>query len=92
MDLKNINFIKNFIHNITICKQIYLNFYNQISKYLINTIKNLPADERNEIDCDLQRNNYFINLGETNEFSNHNIKDTFCDSFQQHGRVPGSQD
>ena len=88
MDLKNINFIKNSIQNITICKKIYLNFYNQI----INTIKNLPADERNEIDCDLQRNNYFINLGETNEFSDQNIKDTFCDSFQQHGRVPASPD
>ena len=28
----------------------------------MSTIKNLPADERNEIDCDLQRNNYFINI------------------------------
>ena len=27
-----------------------------MSKYLTNTIKNLPAAERNEIDCDLQRN------------------------------------
>ena len=92
IDLKNINLIKNSIENITICKQTYLNFYNQISKYLINTIKNLPADERNEIDCDLQRNNYFINLGETNEFSDHNIIDTFCDFFQQHGKFRSSKD
>ena len=81
IDLKNINLIKNSIENITICKQTYLNFYNQISKYLINTIKNLPADERNEIDCDLQRNNYFINLDETKEFSNHNIIDNFWGFF-----------
>ena len=31
-------------------------------------------------------------MGETNEFSDHNIIDTFCDFFQQHGRLPGSQD
>ena len=32
-----------------------------------------------------------INLGETNEFSDHNIIDTFCESFQQHRRFPGSK-
>ena len=62
--------IKKPIENITICQQAYLNFYNQISPYLENT-KNLPADERNEIDHDLQRKNYFNNLEKTNEFSNH---------------------
>ena len=90
IDLENINLIKYSIENITICKQTYLNFYNQISKHLINTIKKLPADKRNEIDRDLQRNNHFINLGETNEFSDHNIIDNFCDFFQEHGRFPGS--
>ena len=54
INLKNINLIKNLIENITICKQTYLNFCNQISQYLTNTIRNLPVDERNEIDCDLQ--------------------------------------
>ena len=92
INLKNINLTKNSIENITICKQTYLNFYNQISQYLVNRIKNLQADERNEIDCDLQRNNCFINFKETNEFSNHNIIDTFCDFSQQHERFPGSQD
>ena len=46
-----------------------------------NTIRNLPVDERNEIDHDLQRHNYFINLGEKNDFSDHNITNTFCDFF-----------
>ena len=92
VDLKNINLIKNSIENITICKQTYLRFYSQITQYLINTMKNLPADERNEIDHDFQRYNCFISLGETNEFSDHNIIDTFCDFFQQHGRFPVSQD
>ena len=92
VDLKNINLIKNSIENITICKQTYLNFYNQISQYFENITKNLPGDERNEIGRDLQRNDYFINLSEINEFSDHNIIDTFYEFFQQHGRFPGSQD
>ena len=92
IDFKNTHFIKNSIENITICKQTHLNFYNQISQYLENTIKRLRAYERYEIDCDLQKNNYFINLGKTNEFSDHNIIDTFGEFFQQHRRFPGSQD
>ena len=31
VDLKNIKLIKSYIENLTICKQTYLNFYNQIS-------------------------------------------------------------
>ena len=56
---------------------------------MVNTIKNLPAVKKNEIDHDLQINKYFINLGEPNEFSGHNIIDTFRDFSQQHGRFPG---
>ena len=66
--------------------------YDQISQYFTNTIRNLPADEINEIDRDLQRNNYFVNLGNTNAFSDHNILDTFCNFFENHGRFPGSQE
>ena len=50
------------------------------------------ANEINEIDRDLQRNNCFVNLGNTNAFSDHNIIDTFCDFFLNHGRFPGSQE
>ena len=52
----------------------------------------MPVDERNEIEHDLQRHNYFINLGNINDFSDHNVIDIFCNFFQQHGRFPGSQD
>ena len=89
VELKNIKLIKNSVENITICKQTCQNFYDQISLYLTNTIRNLPADETNEIDRDLQRNNYFGNM---NALSDHNILDTFCDFFQNHGRFPGSQE
>ena len=81
--------MKNSVENITICKQTCQNFYDQISLYLTNIIRNLPADETNEIDRDLQRNNYFGNM---NALSDHNILDTFCDFFQNHGRFPGSQE
>ena len=89
--LKNIDLIKNYIESIAVWKQTYLSFYNQISQYLENTIQNLPADERNEIDRGLQRNNHFINLGETGEFFEQNIIGTISESFQHHGRFPGSQ-
>ena len=80
-NLKNTNIIKYSVEKITICKQTYLSFYNQVSQCLVNIIKNLPVDEKKEIDLDLQRNNYFINLDETNEFPDHNIIDTICDLF-----------
>ena len=62
-----------------------------MSQYLTNTIRNLPADEINKIDQDLQRNIYFVNLGNRNAFYNLNILGTFCDFFQNHGRFRGSQ-
>ena len=52
IELKNINIIKNSVENITICRQTYLSFYNQISQCLVNTIENLPVEEREEIVCD----------------------------------------
>ena len=58
----------------------------------MNTIRNLLTDEINEIDRDLQRNNYFVNLGKTNASSDHNILDTFWNFLQNHGRFPGSQE
>ena len=79
------------MENITICKQTYQNFYDQISQHCTNTIRNLPADEINEIDQDLQRNSYEV-IGNTNAFSDHNILETFCDFFQSHGKFPGSQE
>ena len=91
-ELKNIKLKKNSVENITIRKQTYQTIYDQISQYLANTIRNLPADEINKIDQDLQRNSYFFNLGNTNAFSDHNTLDIFCDFFQNHGRFPSSQE
>ena len=92
VDLKNVNLIKNSIEKITICKQTYLKFLQSNIAILRKHNKKFTKRWRNETDRDLQRNNYFINLGETNEFSEHNIIDTFGEFFQQHGRFPGSKD
>ena len=70
----------------------HIKIYDQISQYLTNTIKNLPADEIHQIDQDLQRNNYFVNLGNKNAFSDHKSLGTFYDFFQNHGRFPGFQE
>ena len=60
VELKNIKLIKNSVENITNCQQTYQNFYNQIFCYLMNTIRNLPADEINGIDWYIQRNKFLL--------------------------------
>ena len=62
LNVKEIKIIQNTIENITIFKQGCFNFYKQASQYLGNTITNLPPDELDEIDRDLQRNFYFADF------------------------------
>ena len=50
--------ITNALLNITICKQTYNRFYEQISSNFEMTINNLPADEKQEINHDLQNLNH----------------------------------
>ena len=59
LNVKEIKIIQNTIENITIFKQCC---FKQASQYLGNTITNLPPDELDEIDCDLQRNFYFADF------------------------------
>ena len=89
LNMKEVKIIQNSVANITICKQCYFSFYNQISEYLGNTLTNLPPDKPNKIDCDLQRNFYFIDF-DCNQ-NNDEIIAAFCDFFQTSGRFPGSQ-
>ena len=74
------------IENITICKKSYQRFFNQIAQNLNFTISNLPADEMDEINKDLQRENYHVNI-ETDDFL-----DCWCDFYFTKGRFPGSQE
>ena len=46
--------ITSALQNITICKQAYNRFYEQISSDFEMTTNNLPEDEKQEINCDLQ--------------------------------------
>ena len=62
LNVKEIKIIQNSIENITIFKQCCFNFYKQASQTLGNTITNLPPDELDEIDRDLQRNFYFVDF------------------------------
>ena len=61
---KNIKVITNALQNITICKQTYNRFYEQISLNFEMTINNLPGDEKQEINHDLQNLNYNITVKE----------------------------
>ena len=61
---KKINVITNALQNITICKQTYNRFYEQISLNFEMTINNLPGDEKQEINHDLQNLNYKIAVKE----------------------------
>ena len=58
------------------------------------TINNLPADEKQEINRDLQNLNYNITVREKNlnQFIDSSLLDFFIDFFQNEGRFPGMQD
>ena len=86
--------ITNAFQNITICKQTYNRFYEQISSNFEMTINNLPADEKQEINRDLQNLNYNITVGEKNlnQFIDTSALDISADFFQNEGRFPGTQD
>ena len=82
------------LQNITICKQAYNRFYEQISSNFEMTINDLPADEKQETNRDLQNLNYNKTVGEknVNQFIDSSALDVFIDFFQNEGRFPGKQD
>ena len=58
------------------------------------TINNLPADEKQEINHEIQNLNYNITVEEKNlnQFIDSSALDIFIDFFQNEGRFPGTQD
>ena len=60
--------------------------YNQIGQNLSLTINDLPANEIEEINKDLQRENVWVNKDTTD------LLDPWCGFFFAHGRFPGSQE
>ena len=81
----------NDLQNITICKQTYNRFYEQISSNFEMTINNLPAVEKQEINHDLQNSNYNITVREKNlnQFNDSSALDIFIDFFQKKAYFQG---
>ena len=60
--------------------------YNQIGQNLSLIINDLPVDEIEEINKDLQRENVWVNKDTID------LLDAWCEFFFAHGRFPGSQE
>ena len=60
--------------------------YNQIGQNLSLIINDLPVDEIEEINKDLQRKNVWVNKDTID------LSDAWCEFFFAHGRFPGSQE
>ena len=81
----------NALKNITIWKQTYNSFYEQISSNFEMTINNLTAVEKQEINHDLQNLNYNITVREKNlnRFKDSSALDIFIDFFQKKANFQG---
>ena len=59
VNAKEVKIIENSVENLTICKKLYTNLYNQIARNLMEAIRNSPPNELDEIDRDLELNYFF---------------------------------
>ena len=66
VNAKEVKIIENSVENLTTCKSLYTNFYNQIAINLAKVIQNLPPNELDEIDRDLELNYFFIDFDNKN--------------------------
>ena len=62
VNAKEVQIIENSVEYLTICKSLYTEFYNQVSENLAEALRNLPANELDEIDRDLEHNYFFIDF------------------------------
>ena len=62
VNAKEVKIMKNSVENLTICKQLYTNFCNQIASNLAEAIRNLLPNELDEIDTDLELNYFFTDF------------------------------
>ena len=59
VNAKEVQIIENSVENLTICKSLYTKFYNQVSENVVEAFRNLPTNELDEIDRDLEHNYFF---------------------------------
>ena len=87
---KEVKIIENSVENLTICKTLYTNFYNQIAGNLSEAIRNLPSDALDEIDKDLRLNYFFTDFN--NENNQDEIMNAYSYFYHALGRFPGKLD
>ena len=75
VNAKGVKIIENSVENLTICKHLYTNFYNQIASNLAEAIRNLPPYELDKIDRDLELNHFFI------DFNNEKNKEDLMNAY-----------
>ena len=90
VNAKEVEIIENSIENLTICKQLYTNSYNQIASNLAEAIRNLPPNELDEIDRDLELNYFFIDFN--NEKNEEEIMNAYSYFYHALGRFLGKLD
>ena len=88
--VKEVKVIENSVENLTICKTLYTNFYNQIAGNLSEPIRNLLSDELDEIDKDLRLNYFFTDFN--NENNQDKIMNAYSYFYHALGRFPGKLD
>ena len=59
VNTKELQIIENSLEKLTICKSLTTKFYNQMSENLAEALRNLPTNELDEIDRDLEHNYFF---------------------------------
>ena len=88
VNAKEVKIIENSVENLTICcKQLYINFHNQIASSLAEAIRNLPPNELHETDRDLELNYFFIDSN--NEKNEEEIMNAYRYFYHALGRFPG---
>ena len=87
---KEAKIIVNSLENLSICKTLYTNFYNQIAGNLSEAIQNLPSDELDEIVRDLMLNLFFIDFDR--EHNKNKIMSAYSYFYHALGRFPGKLD
>ena len=90
VNAKEVQIIENSVENLTICKSLYTKFYNQVSENLAEALRNLPTNELDKTDRDLQHNYFFIDFDSlTNQ---EEIMNAYSYFYHRLGRFPGRQD
>ena len=59
VNANEVQIIENSVENLTICKSLYREFYNQVSENIAEALRNLPVNELDEIDRDLEHDYFF---------------------------------